>query len=225
MSRDLPPPVLLVVAKAPVPGKVKTRLGQVVGMEHAARLAAAALLDTVGVCVAAYGVERCHLSLDGDLADATHSDELIEATGGWTVHEQRGDDFAERLVNAHEDAAAASGAPVVQVGMDTPHLEASTLVEVGSRLVHPDDAVLGPAADGGWWLLGVGGPHLVRHLGQVPMSTAETGALTREALVSAGARVTEVETLRDVDEVTDAESVAAAAPDTRFARAFAGSSR
>jgi glycosyltransferase A (GT-A) superfamily protein (DUF2064 family) len=216
---------MLVVAKAPVPGKVKTRLGRVVGMDHAAELAAAALLDTLGVCVAAYGVERCHLSLDGDLARATHADDLLEATAGWTVHEQRGADFAARLVHAHEGAVSASGAPVVQVGMDTPHLEASTLRDVGSRLVHSDDAVLGPAVDGGWWLLGVGGPHLLRHLAQVPMSTDRTGSLTREALVRAGARVSVVETLRDVDEVSDAETVAAAAPGTRFARTFAGSPR
>ena len=223
MTAELPPPVMLVVAKAPVPGMVKTRLGQVVGMDRAAELAAAALLDTLAVCVSAYGVERCHLSLDGDLADAVCADELMAATEGWVVHPQRGADFAARLVNAHEDAAAASGAPVVQVGMDTPHLEASTLIDVGSRLVHRHDAVLGPAADGGWWLLGVGGPDLVRDLSRVPMSTARTGALTREALLRAGARVSEVETLRDVDEVTDAESVALAAPGTRFARAFAGS--
>ena len=211
---------MLVVAKAPVTGRVKTRLGHSLGMERAAQLAAVALLDTMAVCVSAYGVERCHLALDGDLADAELSDELLAATDGWTVHRQRGDDFATRLVNAHTDTAAASEAPVVQVGMDTPHLEARTLIEAGARLTHPEAAVLGPAADGGWWLLGVGSPALVAQLGDVPMSTARTGALTREALLRAGAQVTDVETLRDVDEVLDAESVAAAAPRTRFATAF-----
>jgi glycosyltransferase A (GT-A) superfamily protein (DUF2064 family) len=211
---------MLVVAKAPVTGTVKTRLGQVIGMERAAQLAAAALLDTLAVSVAAYGVGRCHLALDGELAEAERADELLEATSGWSVHPQRGDDFATRLVHAHQDVAAASGAPVVQVGMDTPHLDPEVLTEVGSRLTDRDAAVLGPATDGGWWLLGVGGPHLVSHLGGVPMSTARTGELTRAALVRAGARVTDVETLRDVDEVVDAESVAAAAPATRFARAY-----
>ena len=85
--------------------------------------------------------------------------------------------------------------------------------------------MLGPAYDGGWWLLAVGGPHLLSHLQHVPMSTSDTGILTREALVTAGARVTAVEMLRDVDEVGDAESVAATAPGTRFARAFAGAAR
>jgi rSAM/selenodomain-associated transferase 1 len=212
--------VVLVVAKAPVSGRVKTRLGRVVGMERAAQLAAAALLDTLAVCAAAYGVGRCHLALDGDLEQAELADELLAAVAGWTVHTQRGAGLGSRLVNAHEDAASASGTPVVQVGMDTPHLDARTLTAVGARLTHRDEAVLGPAADGGWWLLGVGGPHLLGHLGEVPMSTARTGDLTREALQRAGARVSDVETLRDVDELADARAVASAAPGTRFARAF-----
>ncbi len=219
------PAVALVVAKSPVAGRVKTRLGREVGMERAADLAAVALLDTVRTCAAAYGAMRCHLALDGVLAEGRTASQLIDATAEWTLHPQRGADFAERLVNAHVDAAGASGAPVVQVGMDTPHLEARTLVEVGARLTHPDDAVLGPAYDGGWWLLGVGGPHLLSHLRQVPMSRADTGTLTREALIRAGARVTDVEMLRDVDEVVDAESVAAIAPGTLFASAFLGTAR
>lgn len=190
-------------------------------MERAAQLAAAARLDTLSVCVLAYGVARCHVALEGDLADAELGAALLDATVAWTFHPQRGEGFAERLVNAHEDAAAASGAPVVQVGADTPHLDAHTLIEVGARLTHGDDAVLGPAYGGGWWLLGVGGPHLQRHLPGVFVSTGETGSLTRETLVRAAAPVTDVEMLRDVDELADAESVATSAPGTRFARAFA----
>jgi len=212
--------VVLVVAKAPVAGRAKTRLGREVGMKRAADLAAAALLDTVQACAAAYGPERCHLSLDGVLEHGQLADELLDETAEWTFHVQRGEDFGERLVNAHEDAASASGSPVVQVGMDTPHLSVQALREAGALLSAPDEAVLGPAYDGGWWLLGVGRPRLVAHLREVPMSTAETATLTLEALARAGARVTEIESLRDVDEVVDAESVAAAAPHTRFARSW-----
>jgi glycosyltransferase A (GT-A) superfamily protein (DUF2064 family) len=212
------PAVALVVAKAPVAGRVKTRLGQVVGMERAAGLAAAALLDTLSTCVEAYGVERCHLALDGDLKDAHHADELLEAVAGWSVHSQRGEGFAERLVHAHWTVAVASGAPVVQVGMDTPQLSVATLRSAAALLTARDQAVLGQAHDGGWWLMGLGGPHLLAHLGDVPMSTSETGELTRLALTRAGATVHETESLRDVDVLADAESVATAAPETRFAR-------
>lgn len=214
------PAVGLVVAKSPVTGKAKTRLGREVGMERAADLAAAALLDTVTACAAAFGAERCHLALDGILAQGHLADELLDAVADWTVHPQRGDGLAERLLHAHEDASAFSGAPVVQVGMDTPQLPVGTLLEAASLLTSPDAAVLGPAYDGGWWLLGVGGPHLLEHLHEVPMSTAETGELTRSALVRAGARATDIELLRDVDEFLDAELVAAVAPATRFARSW-----
>ncbi len=214
------PSVALVVAKSPVAGKVKTRLGREIGMERAADLAAAALLDTVAACRAAFGPARCHLALDGVLAHGQRGEELLEATLDWTVHPQRGESFAERLLHAHEDSAAFSGAPVVQVGMDTPQLTVDHLVQAGSLLTSPSTAVLGPAEDGGWWLLGVGGPHLLRYLHEVPMSTSETGEQTREALVRAGAQVIDIVTMRDVDEVLDAEHVAASAPHTRFARSW-----
>ncbi len=211
-------PVALVVAKAPVTGRVKTRLGREVGSRRAAVLAAAALLDTMEACVAAYGVDRCHLALDGDLADGQLAEQLAAASVGWTVHPQRGADFATRLVHAHQDVSRVAGAPVVQVGMDTPHLRVAVLCEAADRLDSPVAAVLGPAVDGGWWLLGAGSPGLLRHLDEVPMSTDRTGELTRAALLRAGATVTGVEVLRDVDEVDDAEAVARAAPGTRFAR-------
>jgi glycosyltransferase A (GT-A) superfamily protein (DUF2064 family) len=214
------PAVALVVAKSPEVGRAKTRLGREVGMARAADLAAAALLDTVTACTAAFGAEHCHLALDGVLAHGQRADELLDAVADWRVHPQRGDDFAERLLHAHDDTAAFSGAPVVQVGMDTPQLCADSLVEAASLLTAPDAAVLGPAYDGGWWLLGIGGPHLLAHLHEVPMSTPSTGELTRRALVRAGARVVDVETMRDVDEVLDAELVAAAAPETRFGRSW-----
>jgi glycosyltransferase A (GT-A) superfamily protein (DUF2064 family) len=214
------PAVALVMAKSPIAGRVKTRLGREVGMDRAAELAAAALLDTVEACAAAYGVDRCHLALDGDLAQGALADELLEATAAWVVHPQNGQGLAERLVHAHTDVAAYAGAAVVQVGMDTPQLRVDALLQAADLLDAPDRAVLGPAHDGGWWLLGVTGPHLLRHLAEVPMSTHTTGALTRRALQRAGARVTDIGTLRDVDEAADAQSVADASCGSRFARSW-----
>ncbi len=213
-------PVLLVVAKAPVSGAAKTRLGREIGMGRAAELAAAALLDTLTTCAEAFGVDRCHLALEGELAQGSLADELLAATSGWTVHRQRGDDLATRLLHAHEDTFAATGAPVVQVGMDTPHLSGATLLEVAELLTTPDAAVLGPAYDGGWWLLGSGGPHLLAFLHEVPMSTPVTCTGTRRALERAGARVSETVRLQDVDEVDDAAAVAQLAPGSRFARTW-----
>lgn len=221
MTPAAAPAVVLVVAKAPVPGRVKTRLGASIGMEAAAELAAASLLDTLEACAAAYDVGRRHLALDGDLAEARRGPEIEAALTGWQVHPQRGEGLAARLGAAHADVAAVSGGPVVQVGMDTPHAPVGTLRAAADLLIGQDDAVLGPAHDGGWWLLGVAGPHLLVHLPEVTMSTDETGSQTLDALERAGGHVQQVEALRDVDELADASAVALAAPSSRFARAYA----
>jgi hypothetical protein len=193
----------LVVAKAPVAGRLKTRLGAVIGMEAAARVAAAALLDTLVACRAAF--EECHLALAGDLRGACEEDALRESLGGWTVHEQTGSSFGERLARAH--AAAAGPGPTVQIGMDTPQLTAGDLREVADAAAH-GDAVLGPALDGGWWVLAVDDPAVTAGLTRVAMSRADTFLRTREALRSAGRNVRPARVLRDVDTVADAEAVA-----------------
>ncbi len=213
------PPQLLVVAKAPVPGRVKTRLGASVGMTTAASLAAASLADTLVACAATHGPEWCFLALEGDLDHATDADVLRGLLAGWTVFPQRGDGLGERLVNAHLDVADRAPGAVVQVGMDTPQVASDLLVSVGDQL-GSHDAVLGPAHDGGWWVLAARDPRSVAPVAGVPMSTPATGRETRRALEAAGLRVAAAPTLRDVDTVTDAEWVASLAPGTRFAETW-----
>src|SRR5690349_472622 len=115
---------LLLTAKAPVAGQAKTRLGAVTGMGAAADLAAAALLDTIDACAAAFS--SCHLALAGDLAEAERTEELRAALAGWDVFAQVGETFAERLAHAHDHV----GGPVVQIGMDTPQVTPARLAEV-----------------------------------------------------------------------------------------------
>ena len=204
---------LLVVAKSPVAGRVKTRLGSVIGPDAAAEVAAASLLDTLDACAAALGPERCHLALDGDLVEAVRGPEIMAALEDWTVTAQRGHGFAARLVSAHDDAGVG---PVAQIGMDTPQVTAAHLADVFTALVD-QDAVLGPADDGGWWVLGRRDPCVVGPVGDVAMSEPTTYDDTRAALVDQGLRVGVTGALRDVDTVEDAEAVAEAAPHTRFA--------
>ena len=212
-------PHLLVVAKAPVPGRVKTRLGAEVGMAAAATLAAASLADTLAACAATYGVQRCCLALDGSFDGAVGGTELTALVGGWTVFPQRGDGLAARLVNAHADTRDRTGGAVVQVGMDTPQLTPELLTAVADGL-STADAVLGPADDGGWWVLAARDPRSVAAIAEVPMSTPTTGSETRRALEEAGLSVATASTLRDVDTVEDADAVAAQAPHSRFAAAW-----
>lgn len=208
----------LVMAKAPVPGEVKTRLAVTVGAVPAARLAAAALLDTMHACAAAF--ERRFLVLSGDLDAAIDGAAITAASRGWTVVAQRGRGLGERLAHAHADVHALTGAPTVQVGMDTPQVSPATLVAIARALVRRTDGVLGPAEDGGWWVLGMADPTAAGVLGAVAMSTPTTGAATRIALQGSGLRLRPAPTMRDVDTAEDAAAIALLAPRTRFARAW-----
>ena len=212
------PARVLVIAKAPVPGLAKTRLGEEVGMEQAADLAAAALLDTLAACREEFGTR--YLALTGDLTRASRSDEIIEALAGWIVFEQVGATFADRLAHAHRSVADSGPGGVVQIGMDTPQVTPVLLRSVAAALDSGSEVVLGPAEDGGWWVLGLADGRTATALVGVPMSDPETFARTEEAFATGGQRAARVATLRDVDTVADAAAVAELAPATRFASSW-----
>jgi len=216
---DLIPVTVLVVAKAPVAGLAKTRLAASIGAAAAADVAAAALLDTLDAVAATPVAERV-VACTGNLDDAARAEEIRQRLASFTVVTQRGDGFAERLVNAHSDAFASSH-PVLQIGMDTPQVTPALLGTCARQLL-TSAAVLGMAADGGWWVLGVSAAATAACLREVPMSRSDTGALTLAALRSAGADVSLLPELADVDTIDDVESVRrACGPATRFARVAA----
>jgi uncharacterized protein len=212
------PVTLLVVAKAPEPGRAKTRLAATVGDRVAADIAAAALLDTLDAVAAAPVAARV-VALTGDLDAAAGATEIRQRLESFTVIEQRGDDFADRLANAHADSGLGFGGyPVLQIGMDTPQVTADLLADCARRLLDAP-AVLGLACDGGWWVLGVRTPALAECLRGVPMSRPDTGELTLKALRDNGIDATLVERLADFDVVDDVAVVRdACAPASRFAR-------
>lgn len=210
------PVTLLVVAKSPVPGLVKTRLAAAVGDRVAAEIAAAALLDTLDTVAAAPVAARV-VALTGELDDAVDAAEIGHRLASFTVIDQRGNDFAERLANAHADAA--DGLPVLQIGMDTPQVSAGLLAGCARQLADAP-AVLGLARDGGWWALGVRTPAHADCLRTIPMSTSGTGMFTLKALQRRGVDVRLIERLADFDVVDDVAVVREDCPPTsRFARA------
>ncbi|WP_328492135.1 DUF2064 domain-containing protein [Streptomyces sp. NBC_00414] len=193
------PPTLLVIAKEPRPGRVKTRLTPPFTPAEAADLAEAALADTLRA-VAATPAARRVLVLEG-------------VPGPWLppgfdVVPQCGGGLDERL------AAAFAGCegPALLIGMDTPQVTPALLTVDFTGC----DAVFGPAEDGGFWALGLAEPD-PRLLRGVPMSAPDTGAVQRARLVDAGLRVRDLPRLRDVDTAADAGAVAAIAPHGRFA--------
>lgn len=209
-----PEVTVLVIAKAPRPGAVKTRLAADLGEVGAARVAAAALLDTILVADSVFANRV--LALAGDLADTGPVDTaaIRDATVGWQVIGQSGGDLGHRLARAHADAAATTRAArpprILQIGMDTPQVSAQRLVDGAHLLCQPDiDAILGPAEDGGWWVCGTSDPAQAATLAEVPMSRTDTGARTLAALRNVGARVGLVPALRDLDTLDDAKVIAA----------------
>jgi glycosyltransferase A (GT-A) superfamily protein (DUF2064 family) len=199
----------LVLAKTPVPGRVKTRLCPPCTPEQAAGVAAAALTDTLATVGATPAAART-LVVTG----------RHPAPPGWRRVGQRGDGLAERLVAAYADTAR-PGCASVLVGMDTPQATVALLAGAAGALVGAD-AALGPAQDGGWWVLALRNPADAVVLLQVPMSTSDTGSATLAALRARGLRVAPLPTLRDVDTAADAHAVAVACPpSSEFAGAVA----
>ncbi|GAA2715604.1 TIGR04282 family arsenosugar biosynthesis glycosyltransferase [Actinoplanes palleronii] len=201
---------LLVMAKAPVPGRVKTRLCPPCTPEQAAMIAAAALADTLDAASGAPAVRRV-LVVEG----------AYPAPPGWESVPQRGDGLGERLAHAFADTAL-PGVPALLIGMDTPQVSGALLAAAAEALER-DGAVFGPAEDGGWWALGLSDPADADVLPGVPMSVAVTGERTLAALRARGVRPTALACLRDVDTAADAIMVAADCPARgRFPAAVTG---
>ncbi|MDE9364758.1 DUF2064 domain-containing protein [Luteipulveratus sp. YIM 133132] len=196
-------PTLVVIAKTPVPGRVKTRLSSRVSAVDAAAVAQAALLDTLDALTSAPARRRVLL--------------LAGPAGPWVPD---GWDLVAQVDGGLDHRIAAGlgklgDGPALLVGMDTP--------QVGPALLEVDwgayDACLGRATDGGYWALGLADPALAPQVVEgVPMSRSLTGQVQRQRLRDAGLRVADLPELRDVDTPADADAVARLAPHTRFAR-------
>jgi len=201
-------PALLVFAKAPTVGRVKTRLCPPLSPSQAAALAEAALRDTLATILETPAARRV-LVLDG-------------APGEWLpagieVLPQRRVSFAERLADAFEDV----GEPALLIGMDTPQVTSATLDSALELLAAPSsDAVLGHCEDGGYWAIGLRRSDR-RVFANVPMSTAQTAARQQRRLQELGLHTAALPRLRDVDRFADAVAVARESPASRFGRALA----
>jgi len=183
---------VLVMAKSPVAGRVKTRLCPPCTPQEAAELAEAALADTLDA-VAACGASRRIVALDG-------------APGPWlpagfeVVPQVRGT-FDRRLAAAW----SAAGGAGVQIGMDTPQVTAGLLDDALATLDRTASA-LGLAGDGGWWAIGLRRPDPQVFL-DVPMSTSGTGAAQLARLHQLGLDVTALPSLVDLDTIGDLPAV------------------
>ncbi|WP_395365951.1 DUF2064 domain-containing protein [Streptomyces sp. YH02] len=192
---------LLVIAKAPVAGRAKTRLTPYFTPEQAAELARAALQDTLEAVLKAPAKRRV-LVLEG-------------RPGSWVpegieVLPQGAGGLDARLAAAFSHVGGAA----LLIGMDTPQVTPNLLAQ--GLDFRETDAWFGPADDGGFWALGLAEPDPALILG-VPMSVAHTGRELRRRLTASGRAVRDLPELCDVDTPADAAQVAAGVPGTRFA--------
>ncbi|MGI8663651.1 MAG: TIGR04282 family arsenosugar biosynthesis glycosyltransferase [Acidimicrobiales bacterium] len=197
----------IVMAKAPVAGRVKTRLCPPCTPAEAATIAEAALCDTLSA-VAASGADHRLLVLDGEPGPWLPP--------GFDVVAQHGGGLAERL-----DAAWCEvDGPAVQIGMDTPQVT-SALIDAALASVNSDafDAALGLAQDGGWWVIGFATSPRGAFVG-VPMSQPDTGARQLARLRALRLQVAMLPSLRDLDNYDDALAIAELLPGSRTARAM-----
>ena len=204
--------VVIILAKAPLAGLVKTRLSPPLSLTAAAGLAAAALQDTIVAARQAMRPTAVVVVFDGDPSPWIPADlpTIPQCSGGLDV----------RLADAFDRVHADHSASMVLIAMDTPQVT-PTMIDDAIVLLEADDcdAVIGPAEDGGYWLIGLRPLRVSTNESSyaplfhgVPMSTDETGAGQRARLEAMGWRVRTTNSLRDIDHFFDVEAVASEHP-------------
>jgi uncharacterized protein len=192
-------PTLVVFAKAPVPGRVKTRLAAAVGATRAADVYRLLAAHTLAHAVAArdagiVGAIELWCTPDAD----TPYFRQVAAAADAQRYTQIGGDLGARMAHAIADVLARCPR-VLLVGTDCPVLDASGLA-AAAKILDDFDAVLGPAEDGGYVLVGATRPLPFRG---VRWSTPHALADTMAGFAQAGIRFATTPALWDVDEAAD----------------------
>jgi uncharacterized protein len=191
------PGAMMVIAKTPVAGRVKTRLCPPLSLDQACAVAWACLLDTLDTA-SLVPASRHVLVLDGE-------------PGPWIpdcfeVIAQRGVGLAERLTAAFTDVDD----PGIVIAMDTPQVTAEHLSAGLRALAEGADSVLGMAEDGGYWVIGLRRDvDRVAVFANVPMSTSQTGKAQLHQLESLRLRTVLLPSYRDIDTMEDLHVVVA----------------
>ena len=194
-----PPDVLVVMARQPTPGTVKTRLARRIGDAAACAIYRAFLMDIA----ATLGGGPWRLTWAVTPADA----DLRPIVGaGADCLAQRGADLAERMGGAFADLFARGAERVVMIGADAPHLGAAGIAAAFAAL-DGADVVLTPTRDGGYCLVGQRASHdLFRG---IPMGTDRVFAQTQARVTALGLRAAVQPAPFDVDEWADVEDLRA----------------
>ena len=189
---------LVVFGRSPDPGRVKTRLIPVLGATGAARVYTRLLARTLEAAVAVAG-RRAEFWYPPD-SEPGGADWARRF--GLAGRIQQGHDLGQRMYHA---LTATADQPVVLIGSDCPGYTPAYL-RMAFRRLATADAVLGPAEDGGYVLLGVHRPDPSLFVG-IPWSTDRVAGMTRARLAALGWRFCELPTQRDIDRPADLASL------------------
>lgn len=193
---------LAIMAKAPRPGKVKTRLSPPLSLAQTAALNICFLQDTAHN-LAALAPEAVGLICYTPVGDEAAFDHLLPEH--FALIPQRGDLFGERLLAAAEDILACGFASVSLIDSDSPTVPHSAFAQAVQELSKPGDRiVLGPSHDGGYYLIGLKQPH-PEPFSRISWSTASVAEETRERCREASLSLVELPLWYDVD---DAQTLA-----------------
>jgi len=190
---------LIVLAKAPLPGQVKTRLSPPLSQEDAARLYEAFLGDALEAYAAddAFGLEES-VAVRLYLAGA-ESRLGAFAPGSITTHRQKGEGLGPRMLRAFVETFAAGFERIVIVGTDHPTLPSAFVGEAFRALSEPFIVAIGPSTDGGYYLLGLN--ELYAPLFEMEYSHGSVFKETLERTIEEGAHPVVLPEWYDVDDM------------------------
>jgi hypothetical protein len=198
--------LLLIVARGPVPGETKTRLGATIGMERAAELYRAFLADLADRFIPVpngrrrYDFGWAYAPADFDFAAAMK--EIAPAVQGRPALfvPQHGDNFADRLMNLFRWSREHDYERTLILASDSPHLPYDSMPQ-GFELLDTADVLLGRVADGGYYVIGMRGVHEV--VSPPVMSTADAASDFVAGAEAMGLEVAELPESFDVDVESD----------------------
>ncbi len=192
----MPEPRIIIFVKAPRPGFVKTRLAATIGNEAACD-AYRQLTETVLANLA-----PLPRSIEVELR-FTPDDAKNEITqwlqANWKAQSQGEGDLGERMHRAFTE----TNGPTIVIGSDCPEVRLSDL-HAATKALQTHDAVIGPATDGGYWLIGLNAPCPVL-FEEIKWSTGEVLKMTLEKAREAGLTIKILRELADVDTGEDWE--------------------
>lgn len=189
-------PTLVLMVKAPTVGAVKTRLASSVGAERATEIYRALVERQLRALPATWPVVVC---FDPPAAEAAMRAWLtpVRATD-LTFAKQAAGDLGERLIAATDDAFGAGAEAVILVGGDCPYLGQGHFEEA-AKILTTGQVALGPARDGGYYLISLHRPEPALFTG-IAWSSPQVLEQTRARCAAAGLRVCELAELEDVDD-------------------------